>query len=240
VGAGQATDSPVDANQDDIVVPEGQGVLATTEMEGSDIEDILRPSRKRLASMAPQLNPETHSTWLDQCRKYIERRGEPLEKPFAGVSEALLRRLEHAEKTRGGPKGILNKVTRIAHNAFLQNASNAFQDNDTDQESGTERQDDSGEEDSQGVLECVRRMMVLEARIRVSSTTKSQAGKSRKKTARTLSKIPPGGLLDVVGVLEETIPAMARLHIKQYSNALYWKYAPYLDPVRCGIRSGIC
>jgi hypothetical protein len=83
-------------------------------------------------------------------------------------------------------------------------------------------------------------MMVLEARIRVSSTTKSQAGKSQKKTAHTLSKIPPGGLLDVVGVLEETIPTMAGLHIKQYSNALYWKYAPYLDPVHCGIRSGIC
>jgi hypothetical protein len=82
--------------------------------------------------------------------------------------------------------------------------------------------------------------MVLEARIWVSSTTKSQAGKSWKKTAHTLSKIPPGGLLDVVGVLEETIPVMVRLHIKQYSNALYWKYMPYLDPVCCGIRSGIC
>jgi hypothetical protein len=46
VGAGQATDSPVDANQDDIVVPEGQGVLATMEMEGSNIEDILCPSHE--------------------------------------------------------------------------------------------------------------------------------------------------------------------------------------------------
>jgi hypothetical protein len=88
--------------------------------------------------MAPQLNPETYSTWLDQCCKYIEHCREPLEKLFAGVSEVLLQHLEHAEKTRGGPKGIHNKVTRIAHNAFLQNVSNAFQDNDTDQESGTE------------------------------------------------------------------------------------------------------
>jgi hypothetical protein len=82
--------------------------------------------------------------------------------------------------------------------------------------------------------------MILEARIWGSLNTKSQAGKSWKKTAHTLSKTPPGGLLDVVGVLDKTIPAMERLHIKQYLNALYWKYGPYLDPVHCGIRSGIC
>jgi hypothetical protein len=47
VGAGQATDSPVDVNQDDIVVHEGQGLLATMEMEESDIEDILCPPSQK-------------------------------------------------------------------------------------------------------------------------------------------------------------------------------------------------
>jgi hypothetical protein len=171
---------------------------------------------------------------IEQCRKYIEHRGEPLEKLFADVSEALLRSLEDAEKTRGGPKGILTKVTRLAHGAFTQQVSDGF---DTDRESGTERQGDSRAEVSQDLLECVRRMMVVEARIREPLNTASQAGKNKKKGARRLSKTPPRGLLGVRGVPDGSIPAMARLRIEQYLNALYWQFAPHLDSVHCGLRS---
>ena len=36
----------------------------------------------------------------------MENHGEPFDKQFTGISEAFLRSLEDAEKTRGGPKGI--------------------------------------------------------------------------------------------------------------------------------------
>ena len=57
--------------------------------------------------------------------------------PFTDVSETVLCSLEDAEKTWGGPKGILAKVTWIAHKAFYQQRSNVFMD-DTDQESRVE------------------------------------------------------------------------------------------------------
>jgi hypothetical protein len=100
-----------------------------------------------------------------------------------------------------------------------------------------ERQGDSGAEVLQDLLECVHWMMVIEARIREPSNTTSQAGKNKKKGACRLSKTPPGGLLDVRGVPDRSIPAMARLRIEQYSNALYWQFVPHLDSVRCGLRS---
>jgi hypothetical protein len=83
-------------------------------------------------------------------------------------------------------------------------------------------------------------MMMVEARIQWSSKTKSQAGKNWKKMAQkicTLTRTPPGGFLDRRGVPGESIPMMARLHIEQYSNAVYWQFAPYLEPVCCGLRS---
>jgi hypothetical protein len=237
------TDSPAGVDQYSTVVHEGQELLSTMEMEDSDTNEIPTCSRRRPAAIFPQSKPEVHSTWLDRCREYIEDCEEPLEKPFTGVSEALLRSLEDTEKTRGGPKGILAKVTRIAHDAYVQRVSSEFESEDTDQESGAERQDGGGEEVSQGVLECVCRMMMVEARIRRSSKTKSQAGKNRKKMVQkicTLTRTPPGGLLDRRGVPGESIPAMAKLRIEQYSNATYWQFAPYLEPVHCGLRSWIC
>jgi len=201
-------------------VPESQGPLTDTEME-SEVEPMQRTSRKRLAPIAPQTNPSAPPSWTWPYRKYIEERGELLERQFTGVSETLLRRLEDAEKTRGGPKGILAKVTTIAHNTFSQQASDVFKDDNAD-----------GAEYSQDILECIRRVMLVEARIRESSKTALKT--------RTLSEVPPGGLLGVMGAPGESIPAMAGLRIDQYSNAMYWQFAPYLEPVRCVSRSRIC
>jgi len=241
--AAATTDPPVGMGQDNIVVPEGQDLLTAMEAEDTDIEEIIRPSQKRLAAVFPQPKPETSLEQFGRYRKYIKDRGVPLDKPFANVSEALLRNLEDAEKTLGGPKRILTKVTRIAQKVFTQEASSVLKDDDTDQESGAERQDDGGEEYSQDLLECVRRMMSVEARIREPSNTESQAGQTRKKTTlkgRKLSKNPPGGLLNISGVPGESIPAMAGLRIEQYSNAAYWKFVPYLESVRCAPRLLIC
>ena len=73
-------------------VPEGQGMLATEELEDSDFDDILfgLPTPKPLVVRFPQLTPRHHIMWLEQCRKTIEDRGEPLNKPFSDVSKVLL------------------------------------------------------------------------------------------------------------------------------------------------------
>jgi len=68
-------------------------------------------------------------------------------------------------------------------------------------------------------------MVLIEARICKSSNTESQASKNQKKTVlktRTLSKAPPGGLLETTGIPGKSLPAMTSLCIKHYSNALYW------------------
>jgi hypothetical protein len=81
-------------------------------------------------------------------------------------------------------------------------------------------------------IECVR----IEARIRESSNPDSLAREKRKKSSHTLSHIPPGGALGIDDVPGESIPAMEGLRIEDYSNAIYWQFAPYLEPVRCGPR----
>ena len=133
----------------------------------------------------------------------------------------MLRSLEEAEKTRGGPKGILGKVVAIAHKVHMEQARDALEDDNTDRERQAEY--------SQDLLECIRRVMIVEAKIQKSSKTAMKT--------RTLSKFPPGGLLGVRGVPGDGVPAMAELRIDQYTYAMYWQFAPYLEPVRCGPRS---
>jgi len=139
--------------------------LDTMGPEDYDIEEITWPSQKPLPPVLPQLQPPTRDKWFEE-RKTIEDRGETIHKPFTLVSNAVLRSLEDAEKTLGGPKGILAKVVRIAHKTSLEKTSSVFKSADS--------ANDTGEDGSQDVLECVRRMMLLEARIQVLATAMIQ------------------------------------------------------------------
>ena len=123
-----------------IQVPEGQGMLTMEELEDSDFDDILfsLPKPKSLVARFPQPTPRHYIMWLEQCCKTIEDRGEPLNKLFSDVSRVLLHTLEDAEKTRGGPKGILAKVSKLAQNAYVWQVSAVFRDCDKDQETGAE------------------------------------------------------------------------------------------------------
>lgn len=70
-----------------------------------------------------------------------------------------------------------------------------------------------------------------------SSSAKSPASKNCLKSSlkmHPLTETPPGGFLDTIGALNEIIPAIGELRIKQYSNARYWQFAPHLEPVRRG------
>ena len=68
-----------------------------------------------------------------------------------------------------------------------------------------------------------------------SSSAKSPASKNRPKSSlkmHPLTETPPRGFLDTIGALNETIPAIEELCIRQYSNARYWQFEPHLEPVR--------
>jgi hypothetical protein len=117
--------------------------------------------------------------------------------------------------------------------------SRALEENDGDEGSGAEREprDDSGEEESPNLLECVRRVKIVDPAPQESSNARRL---TRKNPKNTPSQTPPGGLLGRIGVPGERIPTMEGLHIKQYSNTMYWKFAPYLEHVRCETGSLIC
>ena len=74
------------------------------------------------------------TAWQQPYHKHIEEWGKPFEKEFTGVSEVVLRSLEEAEKTWGGPKGILGKVVTIVHKVHTEQACDTLQDDNTDWE----------------------------------------------------------------------------------------------------------
>jgi len=115
-------------------------MLTTEELEDSDFDDILfgLPMPKPPVVRFPQLTPRHHITWLEQCHKTIEDCREPLNKPFSNVSEVLQHTLEDAEKTCGGPKGILAKVSKLTQNTYVWQVSAVFRDCNEDQETGVE------------------------------------------------------------------------------------------------------
>ena len=57
-----------------------------------------------------------------------------------------------------------------------------------------EREDGSGEEYSRNLLECIRQMIIVEAKVQRSSNIGSQAGKNQMKMA---GKVPSGGHLGI-------------------------------------------
>lgn len=157
-------------------LPEGQAPHIDTEMEDSEIEEMPWSARGRPAAVIPQLRRPTRAAWNERCRRYIEDRGESLYKPFTGVSDTILQSLQDAERTQGGPKYVLAKLQDVERKAYKEQVHRGLKStSDMDEESEVGRQDGSGEEDSQDLLECVRRVMNVEATIRRTSDTESQS-----------------------------------------------------------------
>jgi hypothetical protein len=91
----------------------------------------------------------------------------------------------------------------------------ALEEDDRDEGSGAEGHGAGGEGELGDLLESVR-------------------------LKKTPCQIPPGGILVTSGVPDESVPTMEGLRIEQYSNDTYWKFAPYLELVRCETGSLIC
>ena len=50
-----------------------------------------------------------------------------------------------------------------------------------------------------------------------------------------LGSIPPGGMLNTKIRPGKSAPAMEHLDIQEFSNHMYWRFAPYLEEVCCTV-----
>ena len=171
--------SPAGVAQDNIV---GQAQLTYEKLEPLeplDHSDLVFdsnspkrfPARNLPERNLPERNSSPGSGTLEWYRRHIEELGQSLYREFTGVSEPFLRSLEDAGRTRGGPRAVLAKLTKIAHMELRQQCGDHFEDGDPELEGKTGREDGSGE---RNLLECVRRMIVQEAKIRQSSSRKNR------------------------------------------------------------------
>jgi len=159
----------IDLDQDNIIVPEDKELHDAMEAEEDDIGDLFATPPLRPAPAFPQSPPKEPTTgfkWIDECRKAIEDRRESFFTPFPHVSKAIQQSLDDAERTLGGTRAILSKLRKIAHRVNSQKSLSVFEAGDATQE--------TGEDGSQDTLECVWRIMVVEARIWPSIAAKAQ------------------------------------------------------------------
>jgi hypothetical protein len=179
---------------------------------------------------------------------------------FPRVSKTILQSIEDAEKVKGGPKAILTKLMEIACSTFLsqirvitgENADSKSVENSPDQ-ADVEYSDDGI---SQNLLECICHVMVAEVKFKQSSVDVEPSsakvkpsnanGQGKKKGKKgspkihSMSTIPPGGMLNMENAPSKTISAIETLKITEYSNQVYWKFAPHLDPVSCALDAHEC
>ena len=213
--------------QNDAHTPE-QPVLEDDEAYYSSLDEMFleppRPRAKRTSKPKPTSNNDP-SLLAAGCR-VIETHNEALSVPFTQIRDEICHSLENAEKTKGGPKKVLAKLTAIAHGEAIKNVAAVF---------GSDVEEENPDSSDESLLECIRRMMVVEAAINKASS-KGRKGKGAQ-NAHSFSSIPPGGALNMKGEPGESIPAVDQLKIQEYSNKAYWRFAPYLEAVRCTYKS---
>jgi hypothetical protein len=71
-------------------------------------------------------------------------------------------------------------------------------------------------------------------------TTQESGSTKRLARKNKPTQIPLGGLLGTICVPGKPVPTMEELRIEQYSNTMYWRFAPYLELVCCETGSLIC
>jgi len=149
--------------------------LTLEQASNSDIDDddiypvVVRPKAKVL----PPLNLSVEPLWLLKGQAYILNQQEGLDVPFPKASDTTLRNLEEAEKTKGGLRNILGKLMDVGYRAHLDAVAREF---DVDAEDLGNPGDD---EPSHDILECARRVMVLQERVWEQSTAKEHTTKGR-------------------------------------------------------------
>ena len=144
---------------------------SSTQDHSDSDDDIIYSRREQRVPTVPQPKPPTRPTWQDRYRRYIEDRSEPLDRPIADASETILRSLDEAQKAQIEPIRILEKLEKIAHESWVKKISAVFKDdaNATVRESEAEGSD--GDEYAPDILECFRRITLLEAKVHKTPNT---------------------------------------------------------------------
>ena len=93
--------------------------------------------------------------------------------PIADTSQKIRHSLDEAQKVRGDPRSILKKLDKIAYDSWVKKKSEVFKDGTdaTVRESGVEGSD--GDECAPDILECIRQIILLEAKVRKTPSTES-------------------------------------------------------------------
>ena len=210
--------------QNEAHTPE-QPVLEDNEADESSLDEMFFVSPRPRAKRTSKPKSDNDPSLLAAGYCVIKARNEALSVPFTQISDAIRHSLEDVEKTKGGPKKVLAKLRAIAHEEATKKVAHVF---DSDVE---ENPDDSDE----SLLECIRRMMMVEAVINKAGSKGPK--KKGAQNARKFSSIPPGGTLNMKGGPGESTLVMDQLKIQEYSNKAYWRFAPYLEAVRCILNS---
>ena len=137
-------------------------------------DDVPPPPHPKPSAFQRQPRPLDEQEWLTKSRHSIRNRTVPLTTPFKTVSEQTLKRLEEAENTRGGLKQALAKVLEIAHEIARQTKRKQavkVLGSDSEEERSDTEGDSGGPSQSPTVLECTRRAMVLEERIKLITSS---------------------------------------------------------------------
>ena len=137
--------------------------------ENSDSDDSIYAPPKQRAAIVHQPPRPTYRAWRDRYRHRIEVRTEPLERPFDNISEAISSRLDKAQKARDSPKAILDMLERIAHDLWSKKKRDTLNPDLDNDEEGSDR----GGDYSPDVLECTRRIILLESKLRRAIDTGS-------------------------------------------------------------------
>lgn len=99
-----------------------------------------------------------------------------LETPFAGVSETIQHRLDEAQKAQGDPNAMLETLDQIAYESWFKQRCDVFKERSDvpkDNDMSTTEGSDGGKKYSPDILECVRQITILKARVGESLNTKS-------------------------------------------------------------------
>ena len=130
----------------------GESMPEAEETDSSSLDDmfLMRPRPKVKLPSTSTLKPKNDPSRLAAGRRLIESRNETLDVPFTKISDEIRRKLEDAEKTKGGPKKVLTQLLKIAKTEALKDVAATFGSGDE-------------ENTNEDHLECICRVMVFEA-----------------------------------------------------------------------------
>ena len=180
--------------------------------------------------------PTMGPAWIADGEKYMKDNNLSMDEQLPWVSAQTLLDLNTAEQTEGGLKHILAAIWDVALKLYAQSLpESAVEDDDDDINTIMPPLRFANDQHSHSLLECIRRMKFLSATFEEAKDLQGKEASGEAAAEPIISNgtdVPPGGVFNVNPGSGKEAPTLATLLAEhQYSNADYWKYAPYLDAV---------